>query len=127
MRIHIRGLSARAIIGVRPRERIRRQRVSLDITMDVLTRAGGTDRLADAVDYVRIKDAALRHIEGSQHQLLETMASAVADLCLRHPAVQAAEVTVDKPGALTGARSVAVTLRRERPRRRVAAEEAEPA
>lgn len=126
MRIHIRGLSARAIIGARPRERLRRQRVSLDITLDVLTRAGGTDRLADGVDYVRVKDAVVRHVEGSRHHLLETMASAVADLCLRDPAVQAVQVTVDKPGALTGARSVAVTLRRERSRGRARTPEAGP-
>lgn len=114
LRIHIRGLSAHGVIGVRPEERARTQRVALDITLDVVSRAGRTDRLSDAVDYKRLKDAVLSRVRNSRFQLIEAMASSVADLCLRHPQVRAVEVTVDKLGALTGARSVAVTLRRQR-------------
>jgi dihydroneopterin aldolase len=88
--------------------------VSIDLALDVVSRAGFTDRLEDAVDYKTLKDAVLRRVRASHHQLLETMAADVAGLCLRHPDVRAVEVTVDKPGALTGARSVAVHLRRER-------------
>lgn len=114
LRIHIRGLAASAIIGIRPEERARTQRVVIDLTLDVVSRAGRTDRIADAVDYKRLKDAVLSRVRNSRFQLIEALASNVADLCLRHHQVRAVEVTVDKPGALTSARSVAVSLRRQR-------------
>ena len=114
LRIHIRGLTASAIIGVRPKERERPQDIAIDLALDVVSRAGRTDSLSDAVDYKRLKDAVLSRVRNSRFQLIEALASSVADLCLRHPQVRAVEVTVDKLGALTGARSVAVSLRRQR-------------
>ena len=116
MRIHIRGLRASAIIGIRPRERVRRQRVVLDLALDVATRAGATDRIADAVDYKRLKDAVRALVQGSRFKLLEALAEAVAALALRHPSVLAVDVLVEKPGALRYADTVAVELHRERPR-----------
>lgn len=115
VRILIRGLTARTIIGFRPDERRKRQDVTLDLDLLVLTEAGRTDRIADATDYKRIKDEVLHVVETSRFKLLEALAEAVAGVCLRHDGVHAAEVTVDKPGALRFARSVAVQVRRERP------------
>jgi len=115
MRIHIRGLRASAIIGIRPRERVRRQRVVLDLALDVATRAGATDRIADAVDYKRLKDAVRAHVERSRFNLLEALAESVAALALRHPNVLAIDLLVEKPGALRYADSVAVQVQRERP------------
>jgi D-erythro-7,8-dihydroneopterin triphosphate epimerase len=85
----------------------------LDIAVEYESKAGRTDRLQDAVDYKRIKNAALEYVEGSQHQLLEALAQGVADTCLAQKGVKAASITVDKPGALRFARSVAVEIRRE--------------
>jgi D-erythro-7,8-dihydroneopterin triphosphate epimerase len=112
--IIVRGLAARAVIGITPEERAKRQDVLIDLTLDVLTTAGRSDRIEDAVDYKAVKDAVLRHVEGREHHLLEALAQGIADRCLRHHGVQAVEVEIDKPGALRFARSVAVRLRRER-------------
>jgi D-erythro-7,8-dihydroneopterin triphosphate epimerase len=113
----IHGLSARAIIGIRPDERLKRQDVLIDVALEVHTRAGRTDRIEDAVDYKAVKDEVLAYVEGSRHGLLEAMAQGIADLCLAQRGVDAAEVTVEKPGALRFARSVSVRIRRERPSR----------
>ncbi|HUR26489.1 MAG TPA: dihydroneopterin aldolase [Candidatus Thermoplasmatota archaeon] len=110
----IRGLAARTYIGVTPAERTKRQDVLIDLTLDVTTRAGRTDRIGDAVDYKTIKEAVLDYVEETEHNLLEALAQGIADLCLVHASVHAVEVEVDKPGALRFARSVAVRLRRER-------------
>lgn len=110
----VRGLAARTFIGITGEERAKRQDVLIDLSLDVLTRAGRTDRIGDAVDYKAVKDAVLRYVEGTEHRLLEALAQGIADLCLRHAAVQAVEVEVDKPGALRFARSVAVRIRRKR-------------
>jgi FolB domain-containing protein len=114
--ITIRGLAARTYIGVTADERAKRQDVLIDLSLDVATRAGRTDRIADAVDYKVIKDNVLRYVEDTEHRLLEALAQGIADLCLRTPGVEAVEVEVDKPGALRFARSVAVRMRRTRPK-----------
>jgi D-erythro-7,8-dihydroneopterin triphosphate epimerase len=114
-RIHIRKLTARAIIGVNPEERSKRQDVVVSITIAYHNKAGRTDRLEDAVDYRRLKRAVLEYVEGSKHKLLEALAEGIADTCLSHPGVAKARVIVDKPGALRFARSVGVEIVREKP------------
>jgi D-erythro-7,8-dihydroneopterin triphosphate epimerase len=113
--IHIRGLAARAIIGVNPEEREKLQEVILDITVHYQGRAGRTDDLGDAVDYKALKKAVLDQVERSSHRLLEALAESTADLCLGFPGVKSVRVTVDKPGALRFARSVAVEIERQAP------------
>ena len=113
-RIFIRGLAARTILGVEAYERRKRQDVLIDLELLVATRAGATDRIDDAVDYKSIKDEVLQLVEVSRFHLLEAMAEAVAERCLTFDGVLGVEVTIDKPGALRFARSVAVQARRER-------------
>ena len=51
-------------------------------------------------------------LAGSHYFLIETMAARIADICLAAEGVKAVTVSVDKPGALRRARSVAVEIRR---------------
>lgn len=125
-RIHIRDLAVRCIIGVFPEERRERQDVVINITLECDCRpAARSDDLRDAVDYKKIKRSVLRMVEVSEFQLIETLAERIADICLANPRVEAARVTVDKPGALRFARSVAIEIERRRsepgPRRRAKA------
>ena len=114
-RIFIEGLAARCIIGLGPEERRENQDVLIDLVLGAdLRQAARSDRFEDAVDYRVIKKQVLALTEGSQFQLLEALAQAIADACLATPRVQEAEVTVHKPGALRFARSVAVRLVRSR-------------
>jgi dihydroneopterin aldolase/D-erythro-7,8-dihydroneopterin triphosphate epimerase len=114
-RIHIRDLQARCIIGVYPEERREKQDVLINIILEAdLRKAGRTDRVEDTVDYKAIKKRLLAMIESSQFLLIEALAQRIADLCLEHPLVEMAQVTVDKPAALRFARSVAVEVTRRR-------------
>ncbi len=56
----------------------------------------------------------MAHVEASDCFLIEKLADNIADMCLQELQVRAVTVTVDKPGALTKARSVAVEIRREK-------------
>lgn len=73
-----------------------------------------SDRIEDTVDYKAIKKQVVEMVEASKFFLIERLAQGVADICLERPEVQRVEVTVDKPGALRFARSVAVEIARER-------------
>lgn len=112
-RIHIRDLAVTCIVGANPRERVTPQTVLLNISMECdLSRPCRSDVLADTVDYKVLKDQILQALLPSDHILIERMADHVATLCLRDKRINAVTVTVDKPGALTGARSVAVEITR---------------
>ena len=116
-RILIRELAARCIIGVNDEERRDKQDVVISLALSVdLSRAGASDAIADSVDYRAIKKRVLALVEDSQFHLIEALAEAIARACLEAPGVFEAQVTVDKPGALRFARSVAVELVRRRPR-----------
>ena len=113
--ILIRKLQARCIIGIRGWERRRKQKVRLDVAFAAdLAPAAASDRITDSVDYKQVKDRILGHVESSRFQLLEALAASVADLVLEDPRVSAVDVTVDKPKALSGAKSVAVRIQRSR-------------
>jgi D-erythro-7,8-dihydroneopterin triphosphate epimerase len=115
--IFVRDLSARAIIGDNPGERRARQDLVLQLRLGYDGgKAAASDRLEDAVDYRALKKRVLALVEASEFHLLEALAEAVAKSCLEDERVKEVTVTVDKPGALRFARSVAVEITRTRGR-----------
>ncbi len=114
-KIHIRKLQVRCILGIYPEERNAKQDVVISITLHAdLSEACRSDEIEDTVDYKSIKKNVLHMVEGSQFLLIEGLAEQIAALCLEAPRVERADVTVDKPGALRFARSVAVEISRNR-------------
>ncbi|MCX7819567.1 MAG: dihydroneopterin aldolase [Kiritimatiellae bacterium] len=119
-RILIRDLALRCVIGVYPEERRAPQDVLINIALETDVRAAArSDALNDAVDYKALKKDIVALVEQSSFRLLETLADRIAALCTSRRGVRRATVTVDKPGALRFARSVAVeVVRSRRPTRR---------
>ncbi len=114
-RIYIRDLATRCIVGINPDERVNKQEVIINIVLEAdLSKAGASDNIDDTVDYKRIKQAVLELVEKSEFLLIERLADAIVQVCLREPRVHAVQVTLDKPGALRFARSVAVEITRKR-------------
>jgi dihydroneopterin aldolase/D-erythro-7,8-dihydroneopterin triphosphate epimerase len=113
--IHIRDLTLRTFVGIYPEEKEKKQDVILNIDMYTnLTSACKSDRIEDTVDYKAIKLEIIKKVESSTFNLIEHLASTVADICLANKEVLKTVVTVDKPGALRFARSVAVTIERDK-------------
>jgi FolB domain-containing protein len=110
--ILITKLSLRAIVGVRPHERRRRQPLWIDVALDAhLPGLGQGDDLSLTVDYSSLHDRIVAVVETASFSLIETLARHVAVLCLEDPRVTAAEVTVRKPRALARAEAAGVRLR----------------
>lgn len=113
-RIVIRDLMLRCIVGINPDERVHRQDVVITITLFVdLSRPCASDKIEDTVNYKTIKDEIVDLVESSQFFLIEKLAEEIAQTCLRHTAVHAVSVSLDKPAALRFARSVAVEIHRK--------------
>jgi len=112
-RILIKDLLVRCILGLTAEERREKQDVLINVAIFTdLAKAGRSDRPEDTVDYREVKKEILAAVEGSQYHLAEALAERVADTCLANRAVQRVQVTVEKPGALRFARSVAVEIDR---------------
>ncbi len=114
-KIYIRDLALRCIIGLYPAERKNKQDVLINVMMETDLRAAGkSDELNDTADYKAIKVAILDFVENSRLKLIESLAENIAAICLKDARIQSATVTIDKPGALRFARSVAVEITRKR-------------
>ena len=115
-RILIRDLLVRGIVGINPEERLNRQDILVNVTLWAdLREAATSDSVVDAVNYRTVTKALIAHIEDGAPQLVERLAADLVRLCFEQDArIQAVELTVEKPGALRFARSVGVTLYRER-------------
>jgi D-erythro-7,8-dihydroneopterin triphosphate epimerase len=114
-KIHIRDLHLHCIIGIYPEERTAKQEIVVNVTMETDLRAAGTsDAIEETVNYKTIKLNILDFAEKSSFNLIESLAEGIAAICLQDPRVQCVKVSVDKPGALRFARSVAVEILRDR-------------
>ena len=115
-RITIRDLLVRGIVGVNPEERENRQDILVNVTLWADTRpAAQSDRIVDTVNYRTIAKALINHIEHSKPLLVERLAAELVQICFEvDRQVQAVELSVEKPGALRFARSVGLTLYRQR-------------
>ena len=112
-KIHIRDLALRCIIGVDEEERREKQDVLISITLHThLARPCRTDDFADTVDYRALKKRIVALVEASEFRLIEALADAVARECLQFEGVRRVDVTVENPGALRFARTVAVEISR---------------
>jgi len=116
-RIVLRGLRAHGRHGVYPEERATGQPFVVDVVLGVdLVAAGRSDDVAETVHYGELAQQVVAVVAGEPVNLLETLASRVAGVCLSYPAVAEVEVTVHKPEAPVGVpfEDVAVTIVRTR-------------
>ena len=113
--IRIEQLELDCLIGVNPWERLTKQRITVDITMDIdLSAAGKSDSIRDTVDYRVVAKAVTAEVNSSNYKLVEALAARLAEICMTNERVQSVEVTVRKPGAIRNATAVGVTIRRSR-------------
>jgi dihydroneopterin aldolase len=111
--VFIRELRADTIIGVYDWERRIRQSVVLDLELaSDNRRAAASDGIEDAVDYAAISARLLSFIEGSEFQLIETLAEQLANIVLEEFAVPWLRLRLAKPGAVAQARDVGVLIER---------------
>ena len=111
--VFIKELRAEAVIGVYDWEREIRQAVVLDVEMaSDNRRAAVNDQIGDALDYDAISTRIMAFIDGSDFQLIETMAERVAELVMREFHVKWLRLRLSKPGAIPRATDVGVLIER---------------
>jgi dihydroneopterin aldolase len=96
-RIEIRGLRLVGVHGLLPEERSRPQpfEIDLDLELDMTAAAAGDD-LTLTADYGAVIDTAAAVVGGAPHDLLESLASAIATSVLADAHVTSVTVAVRK-------------------------------
>lgn len=113
-KIIIRDLLLRCIIGVNDWERADKQDVLINIIIYTnMEDVGRSDSVDDVLNYRTITKAIIKHVEESEYQLVEALATSIARICCVEFKAPKVLLRVEKPGALRFARSVGVEIERE--------------
>jgi len=114
--INIQNLRLRTYIGFNPEEKTKKQDVIVNIEINYRISDGVIrDQVDQALNYKTITKAVIEQVEEGRFLLLEKLVADVLEICSRHPSVNSARVTIDKPHALRFADSVSLTLEYEAP------------
>ena len=109
--ISIEKIKVDCIIGVYDVERTKKQRLYIDIELDYdSTKACQSDHIKHAIDYFQITEDIHKFVSDSSYQLIEALASAIADKVLSNKLIQRIRVKISKPEALSKANTVSFRL-----------------
>ncbi|NIV17088.1 MAG: dihydroneopterin aldolase [Woeseiaceae bacterium] len=111
--IFLRDLRIDTVIGIWEWERKIRQTVSIDLDMAAdIRRAAATDSVDDTLNYKLVAKRVQQFVAESSYQLVETLAEKIASIVLDEFDVAWVRVSVNKPGAIRGAKDVGVIIER---------------
>lgn len=112
-RIFIEDLKIPCLIGINEDERLAKQEIIINILLEVdVRKACVSDDIHDTVDYKKLKEKIVDHIKDSAYFLIEKLAAVIAEICLSDKRVKKATVKIDKPHALSYAKTVGVEMTR---------------
>lgn len=111
--VFLNQLKIDTVIGIYEWERRIRQTVCIDLEMSSdIAKAANSDTIDDALDYKRVAKRVITFVEGSEFQLVETMAERISEIIRNEFGVSWVRLRVSKPGAIRGAKDVGVLIER---------------
>lgn len=111
--VFIRELQIETVIGIYDWERKVRQIISLDIDMATdIHKAANTDHIDDTLSYKTVAKRLIEFVEQSEYELVEALAEKVCAIIIDEFKVPWVKLTLSKPGAVRGSRSVGVIIER---------------
>ena len=109
--IRINDLKVRALIGAYSWERVNKQELVINITIEYdASKACRSDNLKDALNYESVAAKVIKTVERSRYSLLEKLVDKLLAGIMSDLRVMSAHVRVDKPHALPQARCVSFEL-----------------
>ena len=113
--VFVRDLDLMALIGIYDHEKVKPQRIVVNVDLSVQETEGP---MSDEIDHVVSYEIVVKKIEAivaaGHVNLVETLAEKFAEACLRDKRVLAARVRIEKPDIIPNARSVGVEIERGR-------------
>ena len=113
--VFVRDLEIMALIGIYDHEKVKPQRIIVNIDLSVHEAEGPvTDEISHVVSYEIIAKKVEGIVAEGHVNLVETLAEKFAEACLRDKRVAAARVRIEKPDIIPNAKSVGVEIERSR-------------
>ncbi|MBO5939568.1 MAG: dihydroneopterin aldolase [Kiritimatiellae bacterium] len=100
MLLELNGLEVDCVIGELPDERVRNQRLLVDVKLDIAETSAESDDLNDTVDYAALSDDIRAALIAAECRMIERAAKIVHDICISDSKVASAEVKITKSGAI---------------------------
>lgn len=110
--VEINRFHVRTEVGFNPHELGKLQELVITIHLKTSKKAGQTDRVEDTINYKKIGKDMLFHVENKKYNLIESVASDIARICVVRHGVPWVRVLVEKPNALRFSDCTAVTIER---------------
>jgi len=111
--VFVKDLRIDTVIGIYDWEREVKQTVILDLEMGTdISKAAATDQIEDTLDYKSVAKRLVEFVEGSEFQLVETLAERCALIIREEFDVAWVRLTLNKIGAVSKARDVGVIIER---------------
>jgi len=111
--VFIHDLQIETVIGIYDWERKIRQTISLDVEMATdISKAGKSDNIEDALSYKTVAKRLIDFVEQSEYELVEALAEKICSIILDEFSVPWVKLTLRKPGAVRGSKSVGVIIER---------------
>jgi dihydroneopterin aldolase len=111
--IYLTKLEIETIIGIYDWERTTKQTISLDIEMATdIAKAASSDAIEDTLNYKAVAKKLIEYVEGTEFQLIETLAEKICEIILTDFSVPWVKLRVSKPGAIRGSQNVGVMIER---------------
>ena len=111
--IYLRDLRIDTVIGIFPWERCIKQTVSIDLDMATdIRKAAHSDTIEDTLDYKAVAKRMIDFVSNSEFRLVETLAEQSARLIIDEFNVPWVRISINKTGAIRGARDVGVVIER---------------
>jgi dihydroneopterin aldolase len=111
--VFLRDLRIETVIGIYDWEREIKQTVVLDLEMGAdVAAAAASDQIDQALDYKSVAKRLIAFVEESEFQLVETLAERCAGIVREEFGVPWVRLTLNKIGAVRGARDVGVVIER---------------
>lgn len=111
--IFLNDLRIETVIGIFDWERSVRQTVSIDLQLGTdIRKAAAQDDIDDTLDYKAVAKRLIEFVGEAEFSLVETLAENIARIVIHEFEVPWVRVTLNKPGAIRGARDVGVLIER---------------
>ncbi len=111
--VFIHDLKIETIIGIYDWERKIRQTLSFDIEMATdITKAAKSDDIDDTLSYKSVAKRLIEFVETSEYELVEALAEKMCAIIIDEFSVPWVKLTLHKPGAVRGSKSVGVIIER---------------
>ena len=112
-KIFINDLQVETVIGIFDWEREIKQTISINLEMEFdISKAAKSDDINDSLDYKKVTKRIISLCEKANSYLVENLIEKIAQVVLKEFPVSKVTVSLEKPGALRGSKSVGITITR---------------